>query len=64
MPSVRFTRFAERRGADNASVVSLEGRMFPVEVCYLKEACVDYTEAAIQTVFSIHMKVSTAYIPI
>lgn len=31
--------------------------MFPVEVCYLKEPCVDYTEAAIQTVFDIHMKV-------
>jgi len=31
--------------------------MFPVEVCYLREPCVDYTEAAVQTVFDIHMKV-------
>ena len=38
-------------------VVSLEGRMFPVEVSYLRAPCVDYVEAAIQTVFDIHMKV-------
>ncbi|CAD6584234.1 MAG: hypothetical protein TREMPRED_003776 [Tremellales sp. Tagirdzhanova-0007] len=44
------------RSADDAIVVSLEGRMFPVEVCYLRAPCVDYVEAAIQTVFDIHMK--------
>ncbi|ODN84690.1 hypothetical protein L202_00583 [Cryptococcus amylolentus CBS 6039] len=44
------------RSQDDAIVVSLEGRMFPVEVCYLKEPCSDYTEAAVQTVFDIHMK--------
>jgi len=38
-------------------VVSLEGRMFPVEVCYLKGPVVDYCEAAVETVFNIHMKV-------
>lgn len=32
--------------------------MYPVEVCYLKEPCVDYCEAAVQTVFDIHLKVS------
>jgi ATP-dependent RNA helicase DDX35 len=37
-------------------VVSLEGRMFPVEVCYLKEPVSDYCEAAVETVFNIHMK--------
>jgi len=39
-------------------VVSLEGRMFPVEVAYLKEPCVDYVQTAVQTVFDIHLKVS------
>jgi ATP-dependent RNA helicase DDX35 len=32
--------------------------MFPVEVCYLKEPVMDYCEAAVETVFNIHMKVS------
>ncbi|KAK8869932.1 hypothetical protein IAR55_000500 [Kwoniella newhampshirensis] len=44
------------RAQDDAVIVSLEGRMFPVEVCYLKEPCADYAEAAVQTVFDIHMK--------
>lgn len=44
---------------DLSTVVSLEGRMYPVEVCYLKEATSDYVEAAIQTIFDIHMKVRT-----
>jgi HrpA-like RNA helicase len=30
--------------------------MFPVEVCYLKEPVSDYCEAAVETVFNIHMK--------
>ncbi|OCF39888.1 ATP-dependent RNA helicase DDX35 [Kwoniella heveanensis CBS 569] len=44
------------RSKDDAIIVSLEGRMFPVEVCYLKEPCSDYAEAAVQTVFDIHMR--------
>lgn len=42
------------------AVVSLEGRMFPVEVAYLKEPCVDYTQKAVQTVLDIHLRVSSA----
>jgi ATP-dependent RNA helicase DDX35 len=42
-------------GTDD-TVVSLEGHMFPVEVCYLKEPVSDYCEAAVNTVFNIHMK--------
>lgn len=37
-------------------MVSLEGRMFPVEVCYLREPTSDYVESTVQTVFDIHMK--------
>ncbi|RSH91218.1 hypothetical protein EHS25_009517 [Saitozyma podzolica] len=44
------------RSKDDAMIVSLEGRMYPVEVCYLKEPCVDYCEAAVQTVFDMHLK--------
>lgn len=30
--------------------------MFPVEVCYLKEPVSDYCQAAVDTVFNIHLK--------
>lgn len=32
--------------------------MFPVEVAYLKEPVVDYVQAAVDTVFNIHLRVS------
>jgi ATP-dependent RNA helicase DDX35 len=48
---------------DVSAVVSLEGRMFPVEVTYLKSACTDYCQAAVQTVFDIHLKVSDFVLP-
>ncbi|CAI2182999.1 13767_t:CDS:10 [Funneliformis geosporum] len=41
---------------DNVSIISLEGRTFPVDIHYLEEPCQDYVEAAIQTVFDIHVK--------
>ncbi|KAJ9119855.1 hypothetical protein QFC24_005569 [Naganishia onofrii] len=37
-------------------VVSLEGRMYPVETAYLEQPVSNYVEAAVQTVFDIHMK--------
>lgn len=39
-----------------SSVISLEGRMYPVEVAYLSEPSSDYVEAAVQAVFDIHAK--------
>ncbi|EJT46062.1 pre-mRNA splicing factor [Trichosporon asahii var. asahii CBS 2479] len=42
------------------SVVSLEGRMYPVEVAFLSEPCADYGQAAIDAVFAIHTKIDTA----
>lgn len=41
-----------------ASVISLEGRTFPVDVMYLDEPCEDYIEMAIKTVLDIHLRVS------
>jgi HrpA-like RNA helicase len=40
-------------------VVSLEGRMYPVEVAYLSEPVADYVEAAVRTIFDIHLKVTS-----
>ncbi|KAF8475013.1 P-loop containing nucleoside triphosphate hydrolase protein [Kalaharituber pfeilii] len=39
-----------------ARVISLEGRMFPVDIHYLEAPTDDYVEKAVQTVFDIHLK--------
>ncbi|GAA5888426.1 hypothetical protein JCM16303_005736 [Sporobolomyces ruberrimus] len=41
---------------DEAVMVRLEGRAFPVEVCYLEEATNDVVLRAVETVFDIHLK--------
>ncbi|KAF0443358.1 P-loop containing nucleoside triphosphate hydrolase protein [Gigaspora margarita] len=41
---------------DNASIISLEGKMFPVDIHYSKTPCSDYVETSIQTVFDIHVQ--------
>jgi ATP-dependent RNA helicase DDX35 len=40
-----------------ASVISLEGRTYPVDVMYLDEPSEDYIETALKTVLDIHLKV-------
>lgn len=42
--------------AESFAVVSLEGRMYPVEIAYLQEPAGDYVRAAVQTVMDIHMQ--------
>lgn len=43
-------------GMKAAAILSVEGRMYPVDIHYLDEPCSDYVEQAIQTVFDIHTK--------
>ncbi|KAI1105047.1 P-loop containing nucleoside triphosphate hydrolase protein [Jackrogersella minutella] len=38
------------------SIISLEGRMYPVDILYLESPTEDYVEKAIATVFDIHTK--------
>lgn len=38
--------------------MSLEGRMYPVEVAYLSQPTLDYVETAVQAAFDIHLNVS------
>lgn len=40
-----------------ATIISLEGRMYPVEVAYLAESTPDYVREAVRTVWGIHMQV-------
>lgn len=35
-------------------IISLEGRMYPVDIMYLEEPAEDYVERAVRTVFDIH----------
>ncbi|KAF9386945.1 hypothetical protein CPC16_007302 [Podila verticillata] len=43
-------------GIKAAAILSVEGRMYPVDIQYLDEPCSDYVEQAIQTIFDIHTK--------
>ncbi|KAF9200382.1 hypothetical protein BGZ49_009397 [Haplosporangium sp. Z 27] len=44
------------RSQDNTAILSVQGRMYPVDIHYLMDSCSDYIESAIQTVFDIHTK--------
>jgi ATP-dependent RNA helicase DDX35 len=45
---------------EEAAILALEGRMYPVEVGYLAEPTLDYVETAVQAVFDLHLNVSRA----
>lgn len=50
--------FISGTSPDEATVVSLEGRMFPVQVAYLQEPTPDYVQKAAETAMNIHLQVS------
>jgi ATP-dependent RNA helicase DDX35 len=45
-------------GPDEATIISLEGRMFPVEVAYLREPAPDYVHKAAEVACELNAKVS------
>lgn len=49
--------FSAGNPPDEATIVSLEGRMYPVEVAYLEEPTPDYVQKAAETAWNIHMQV-------
>ncbi|KAG9122768.1 hypothetical protein FRC07_000710 [Ceratobasidium sp. 392] len=42
--------------ADEATIISLEGRMYPVEVAYLQEPTEDYVSEAVRVVWGLHLQ--------
>jgi ATP-dependent RNA helicase DDX35 len=50
--------FTAGNGPDEATIVSLEGRMFPVEVAYLSDPTPDYVLEAVKVVWGLHMQVT------
>ncbi|KAJ9669456.1 hypothetical protein H2201_000323 [Coniosporium apollinis] len=47
---------ATELGGSIGKIISLEGRMYPVDIHYLEQPAEDYLERAVQTVFDIHTK--------
>lgn len=45
-------------GKDEAAIMSLEGRMYPVEIAYLSQPTFNYVDTAVQAIFDIHLNVS------
>lgn len=43
-------------GGSIGRIISLEGRMYPVDIHYLEEPTNDYVERAVQTIWDIHTK--------
>lgn len=44
------------QGGSIGRIITIEGRMYPVDVLYLEKPAEDYVERAVQTVFEIHTK--------
>lgn len=51
-----FFNHKSKAGKDLAVILSVEGRMFPVDVFYLKEPCPDYVKETVNTCMKIHDK--------
>ena len=46
----------------DATIVSLEGRMYPVEVVYLAEPTSDYVQEAVRTIIKTHIQVCVSFV--
>ncbi|KZT00149.1 uncharacterized protein LAESUDRAFT_804154 [Laetiporus sulphureus 93-53] len=48
--------FTSGNAPDDATIVSLKGRMFPVQVAYLQEPVPDYVRKAAEVVWNVHLQ--------
>ncbi|KAG8686482.1 hypothetical protein FRC09_014104, partial [Ceratobasidium sp. 395] len=46
---------------DEATIISLEGRMYPVEVAYLQEPTEDYVSEAVRVVWGLHLQAKAMF---
>ncbi|EIW85298.1 P-loop containing nucleoside triphosphate hydrolase protein [Coniophora puteana RWD-64-598 SS2] len=51
-----YQYFASGPDAPKATIVSLAGRMYPVDVAYLQEPAVDYVQKAVEVAWNINLK--------
>ena len=50
--------FTSNNAADEATIISLEGRMYPVDVAYSENPVPDYVRTAAETAYNINLQVS------
>ncbi|XP_055692828.1 probable ATP-dependent RNA helicase DHX35 [Lutzomyia longipalpis] len=51
-----FNKKHRKSDRDTAVILSVEGRLHPVDVFYLREPCADYVQATVETCLKIHRK--------
>ena len=49
--------FTSGNGPDEATIVSLEGRAYPVQIAYLQDPVPDYVQKAAEVAWNIHLQV-------
>ena len=54
--------FSSGSSLGDAMVASLDGRMYPVEVAYLREPIADYVRTAAEVITNIHTHVSVGIV--
>lgn len=55
-----FNIRAAGTGADSAAILSVEGRMYPVDYFYISAPCPDYVKETVNTILKIHKKQGNA----
>ena len=45
---------SSKQETDTATILSVEGRLYPVDVYYLSEPCADYVQSIVDTALKIH----------
>lgn len=49
--------FCSGNSPEEATVISLEGRMYPVEIAYLEEPATDYVKTAVEVAWKVNLQV-------
>lgn len=63
-PPTKKSRWDKKEKVEksDAIMVRLEGRVYPVEICYLEKPAESLVDCAVETIFNIHLKVGWATI--
>jgi ATP-dependent RNA helicase DDX35 len=54
-----FLQYFQSASPDEATIVSLEGRTYPVEIAYLQEPTPDYVKKSAEVAWNINLQVCT-----
>jgi ATP-dependent RNA helicase DDX35 len=61
LDAATFLNYFSDGSEDDVIAISLEGRMFPVEIAYLQDSTSDYVKTAAEVAFGIHQHVRLAH---